>query len=257
MSLFQKLLRAGEGKKVKLLESIVPEVAKWEPEIERLGDDQLAAKTLEFRGRVQQGEDLDDLLPEAFAVVREAARRQLGQRHYDVQMMGGAALHFGWVAEMKTGEGKTLVATLPAYLNALTGRSVHLVTVNDYLAKRDAEWMGQIYNFLGMSVGVVIPGFQDSPAEKRAAYDCDIIHGTNNEFGFDYLRDNMCVTIEEQTQWGSRRVTRRAPFRDRRRGRLDPHRRGPHAAHHLGPGARRRRALLPVRSGRARLAARA
>ncbi len=204
MSLFQKLLRAGEGKKVKLLESIVPEVAKWEPEIERLTDDQLAAKTVEFRGRVDAGEDLDELLPEAFAVVREAAKRRLGQRHYDVQVMGGAALHFGWVAEMKTGEGKTLVATLPAYLNALTGRSVHLVTVNDYLAKRDAEWMGQIYNFLGLSVGVVIPGFMDSPAEKRAAYDCDVIHGTNNEFGFDYLRDNMCVSIEEQTQWGSR-----------------------------------------------------
>src|SRR3954470_10030127 len=147
MSLFQKLLRAGEGKKVKLLESIVPEVAKWEPEIERLSDDQLAAKTVEFRNRVEKGEDLDDLLPEAFAGGREAGKRKLGQRHYDVQVMGGSALHCGWVAEMKTGEGKTLVATLPAYLNALTGRSVHLVTVNDYLAKRDAEWMSQIYNF--------------------------------------------------------------------------------------------------------------
>ena len=157
MSMFQKLLRAGEGKKVKLLESIVPEVAKWEPEVSRLTDDQLAAKTVEFRGRVDKGEDLDELLPEAFAVVREAGTRRLGQRHYDVQVMGGAALHFGWVAEMKTGEGKTLVATLPAYLNALTGRSVHLVTVNDYLAKRDAEWMGQVYGLLGLSVGVVIP----------------------------------------------------------------------------------------------------
>ncbi len=202
--MFQKLLRVGEGKKLKLLESIVPEVARWEPDMERLTDAQLAAMTVTFKQRVDAGEDLDDLLPEAFAVVREASRRTLGQRHYDVQIMGGACLHFGWVAEMKTGEGKTLVATLPAYLNALTGRSVHLVTVNDYLAKRDAEWMGQVYGFLGLSVGVVIPGYREAAEEKRAAYDCDIIHGTNNELGFDYLRDNMCVAIEEQTQWGNR-----------------------------------------------------
>src|SRR6185437_7914538 len=174
-------------------------------------DDELRALTVAWREQLDRIDDpdarqehLDDILPEAFALVREGGKRTLGQRHFDVQIMGGAALHFGWVAEMKTGEGKTLVATLPAYLNALTGRGVHLVTVNDYLAKRDAEWMSQIYNFLGLSVGVVIPGYKDSPEEKRAAYDCDVIHGTNNEFGFDYLRDNMCVTIEEQTQWGTR-----------------------------------------------------
>ncbi|HEY1739685.1 MAG TPA: preprotein translocase subunit SecA [Acidimicrobiia bacterium] len=204
MSLFQKVLHAGEGKKLKIVQSVVPAVAAHEAEMQRRSDDELRALTGEFKSRLEQGEDLDDLLPEAFAVVREAATRRLGQRHYDVQVMGGAALHFGWVAEMKTGEGKTLVATLPAYLNALTSRSVHMITVNDYLAKRDAEWMGQVYNMLGLSVGVVIPGYQDSPAEKRASYDCDIIHGTNNEFGFDYLRDNMCVNIEEQTQWGNR-----------------------------------------------------
>ncbi len=204
MSIFQKLLRAGEGKKLKLLESVVPEVAAFESDIERLSDEQLAAKTVEFRQRVANGEDLDDLMAEAFAVVREAGKRVLGQRHYDVQIMGGACLHFGWVAEMKTGEGKTLVATLPAYLNALTGRSVHLVTVNDYLARRDAAWMGRLYQFLGMTVGVVVPGYMDSPEEKRAMYDCDIVHGTNNEFGFDYLRDNMCVALDEQAQWGAR-----------------------------------------------------
>ena len=204
MSLFQKILRAGEGRKLKLLETLVPEVAAFEPEIQRLTDSQLAARTPDLKARVANGEDLDDLLAEAFAIVREAARRTIGQRHYDVQVMGGACLHFGWVSEMKTGEGKTLVATLPAYLNALTGRAVHLVTVNDYLARRDAEWMGQIYRFLGMSVGVVVPGYLESPAEKRSQYDCDIIHGTNNEFGFDYLRDNMCTALDEQVQWGSR-----------------------------------------------------
>jgi len=204
MSLFQKILRAGEGRKLKLLESLVPEVAAHEAETERLSDEQLAARTAAFRQRYDNGEDLDDLLPEAFATVREAARRTIGQRHYDVQIMGGACLHFGWVSEMKTGEGKTLVATLAAYLNALTGRGVHVITVNDYLAKRDGEWMGQIYRFLGLSVGLVIPGFEESPAEKRRAYDCDIVNGTNNEFGFDYLRDNMCVSLEEQTQWGTR-----------------------------------------------------
>ena len=204
MSLFQKLLRAGEGKKLKLLESIVPEVAAFEPELQRLSDSLLAAKTGEFKQRVANGEDLDDLMAEAFAVVRESARRTIGQRHYDVQVMGGACLHFGWVAEMKTGEGKTLVATLPSYLNALTGRGVHVITVNDYLARRDAEWMGRVYGFLGMNVGVVVPGYLDGPAEKRSQYACDITHGTNNEFGFDYLRDNMCVSTDEQVQWGGR-----------------------------------------------------
>jgi preprotein translocase subunit SecA len=202
MGVFNKILHLGEGRKLKALEGIVPEVGAFEPEMKQLSDDQLAAKTVEFRSRLDQGEDLDDLLPEAFAVVREAAWRVLGQRHYDVQLMGGAALHFGWVAEMKTGEGKTLVSTLPAYLNGLSGKGVHLVTVNDYLAKRDAEWMGRVHRFLGLTVGLVIPDEFDEPEEKRAAYGCDITYGTNNEFGFDYLRDNMASAREYMVQRG-------------------------------------------------------
>ena len=219
MSVFQKILRAGEGRKLKLLQTIAPEVAAFEAEIERLSDDLLAAQTVKFREQIDRvrssakdldherdlvNDALDDLLPEAFATVREAARRVLGQRHYDVQVMGGAGLHFGWVSEMKTGEGKTLVSTLPAYLNALPGHGVHLVTVNDYLARRDSEWMGQVHRFLGLSVGLVVPGSKDRPDEKRRNYGCDITHGTNNEFGFDYLRDNMCATLADQVQWGGR-----------------------------------------------------
>ncbi len=208
MGLFNKLLHAGEGRKLKSLESIVPVVASFEPEMQRRSEAELRELTASFRARLDQvdGDDdradlLDDLLPEAFAAVRESAVRTLGQRHFDVQVMGGAALHFGWVAEMKTGEGKTLVATLPLYLNALAGTGVHLVTVNDYLAKRDAEWMGQIYRFLGLEVGMVLPQIDD-PVAKRAAYAADITYGTNNEFGFDYLRDNMAVSREEQVQRG-------------------------------------------------------
>src|SRR5688572_6849686 len=209
MGLFQKLLHAGEGKKLKLLESIVPEVNSYEPEMERRSDDELRALTAEYRQRLDNAGDdkdtrialLDDLLPEAFATVREAGRRTLGQRHFDVQVMGGAALHFGWVAEMKTGEGKTLVATLPLYLNGLAGYGAHLVTVNDYLVRRDAEWMGQIYNFLGMEVGTVIPQVHD-PEAKRQAYAADITYGTNNEFGFDYLRDNMKYSRDQMVQRG-------------------------------------------------------
>ena len=201
MSLFQRILHAGEGKKLKIVESVVPAVAAFEPEMERRSDDELRALTADFRTRIERGEDLDDLLPEAFATTREAARRVLGQRHFDVQVMGGAALHFGWVAEMKTGEGKTLVSTLPAYLNALTGRGVHLITVNDYLARRDAQWMGRVHRFLGLEVGVVFPN-DDPPDVKRAQYAADITYGTNNEFGFDYLRDNMCESREQQTQRG-------------------------------------------------------
>ncbi len=199
MSMFTKLLRAGEGKKVRRLAEIVPIIEGREPEVEALDDISLAHKTVEFRERLDQGEDLDDLLVEAFAVVREAARRTIGQRHFPVQLMGGMALHFGWIAEMKTGEGKTLVSTLPVYLNALTGRGVHVVTVNDYLAARDAEWMGQIYRFLGLDVGLVLPTMEDS-AERRAAYECDVTYGTNTEFGFDYLRDNMCRTRDAMVQ---------------------------------------------------------
>ena len=201
MSLFKKLLNAGEGRKLKLLETIVPEVGAFEPEMELRSDDQLRALTGDYKGRIERGEDLDDLLAEAFATVREAGKRVLGQRHFDVQVMGGAGLHFGWIAEMKTGEGKTLVSTLPAYLNALAGQGVHLVTTNDYLAKRDAEWMGRVHRFLGLEVGAVLPDIDD-PEEKRKAYAADITYGTNNEFGFDYLRDNMAGSLEEQSQRG-------------------------------------------------------
>ncbi len=201
MGLFKKILNVGEGRKLKLLETIVPEINALEPEMEARSDAELAALTDEFRARYAETEDLDELLPEAFAAVREAARRVLGQRHFDVQIMGGAALHFGWVAEMKTGEGKTLVSTLPAYLNALAGKGVHLVTTNDYLAKRDALWMGQVHQFLGLTVGVVLPEIDD-PELKRQAYHSDITYGTNNEFGFDYLRDNMAGSVEEQATRG-------------------------------------------------------
>src|SRR5438067_9620899 len=161
MSIFTRVLRAGEGKKQRALQSLVPDISALEPEMHALSDDALRHKTVEFRERLERGEDLDDLLIEAFAVVREGARREIGQRHYDVQLMGGAALHFGWIAEMKTGEGKTLVSTLPVYLNALAGEGVHLVTVNDYLASFHAEWMGQIHRWLGLTLGLIIPGDYD------------------------------------------------------------------------------------------------
>ena len=201
MSVFHRILHAGEGRRLKGLQTVVPLVAAFEPEMERRSDEELKALTAAFKTRVENGEDLDAMLPESFALVREAARRVLGQRHFDVQVMGGAALHYGWVAEMKTGEGKTLVATLPSYLNALSGRGVHLVTVNDYLARRDAEWMGRVHRFLGLEVGVVVPG-NDTPADKRREYAADITYGTNNEYGFDYLRDNMTARLEDQVQRG-------------------------------------------------------
>jgi preprotein translocase subunit SecA len=191
-------MRAGEGKILRDLAKIVDKVNSFEATTVPLTDEALQAKTAEFKQRLADGETLDDLLPEAFAVVREAAKRTLGQRHYDVQLMGGAALHLGNIAEMRTGEGKTLVATLPSYLNALAGKGVHVVTVNDYLAERDSEWMGRIHRFLGLTVGVILNNM--SPAERRAAYACDITYGTNNEFGFDYLRDNMAWSIEDCVQ---------------------------------------------------------
>ncbi len=201
MGIFDRILRSGEGRKLKALEALVPDIAAYEPELEASSDDALRARTGDFRQRLDNGADLDDVLIEAFAVVREAGKRVLGQRHYDVQMVGGAALHFGSVAEMKTGEGKTLVSTLPAYLNGLGGGGVHLVTVNDYLARRDAEWMGRLHRWLGLSVGLVIP--QDGDAGyKRTQYACDITYGTNNEFGFDYLRDNMAMSRATQVQRG-------------------------------------------------------
>ncbi len=201
MSIFSRILRAGEGKKVKALKELVPDINALEPAYEKLSDADLQAKTVEFRERLANGADVNDLLLEAFAVVREGARRTLGQRHYDVQLMGGAALHFGWVAEMRTGEGKTLVSTLPAYLNGLTGKGVHLVTVNDYLARRDAEWMGQVHRWLGLSVGLVIAEMNE-PALKRSMYNCDISYSTNSELGFDYLRDNMAMSPEDRVQRG-------------------------------------------------------
>ena len=196
--LLDKILRAGEGRAVKELFKIAAKVNLFESKIAALSDEQLRAQTDLFKTRLSNGESLDDLLPEAFATVREAAKRTLGQRHYDVQLMGGAALHRGNIAEMRTGEGKTLVSTLPAYLNALTGKGVHIVTVNDYLAERDSEWMGRIHRFLGLKVGVILASM--SPAERRDAYHCDITYGTNNEFGFDYLRDNMAWSIQDCVQ---------------------------------------------------------
>ena len=193
-----RIMRAGEGKILRELSKVVDQVNAFEPSIAPLSDDALRAKTTEFKSRFANGETLDDLLPEAFAVIREAAKRTLGQRHYDVQIMGGAALHRGNIAEMRTGEGKTLVATLPSYLNALAGRGVHVVTVNDYLAERDSEWMGRIHRFLGLTVGVIVNSM--TPAERRAAYNADITYGTNNEFGFDYLRDNMAWSLEDCVQ---------------------------------------------------------
>ncbi|HVV97522.1 MAG TPA: preprotein translocase subunit SecA, partial [Rhodanobacteraceae bacterium] len=182
------------------LGKVVNKINALEPELQALSDDALRAKTAEFRDRLASGATLDSLLPEAFATVREASRRVLGLRHYDVQMIGGMVLHMGKIAEMRTGEGKTLVATLPVYLNALEGKGVHVVTVNDYLAKRDAAWMGRVYNFLGMTVGVVFPGMDHG--DKRGAYATDITYGTNNEFGFDYLRDNMALSKEQRYQRG-------------------------------------------------------
>src|SRR5579862_72413 len=201
MSVFTRMLRAGEGKKVRRLAEIVPMVNELESEMESLSDEELQHRTVVFRERLDQGETLDDLLIEAFAVVREASWRVLGQRHFDVQLMGGMALHFGWIAEMKTGEGKTLVSTLPVYLNALGGKGVHVVTVNDYLATRDAEWMGRVYRFLGLTVGRVGPDVTDNEA-KRAAYLADVTYGTNTEFGFDYLRDNMQISRDDMAQRG-------------------------------------------------------
>ena len=210
-----KLIGGSSERSVKKLQPYVDEVNGLEPEFEALTDEGLRVTTEEFRARLNEGEELDDILPEAFAAVREAAKRTLGQRHFDVQIIGGYVLHEGKIAEMRTGEGKTLVATLPAYLNGLTGKGVHVVTVNDYLARRDAQWMGQIYDFLGLSVGVLQHDsafLYDSSGkgkkgmerlrevERREAYKADITYGTNNEFGFDYLRDNMVIDRSQRVQ---------------------------------------------------------
>ena len=200
MGILDRILRAGEGKKLKALEGIVPEINALEDDYRKLTDDALKAKTGEFRQRLENGEDLDDMLVEAFAVTREAADRTLGQRHFDVQMMGGAALHFGWVAEMKTGEGKTLTSTAPVFLNAIAQKGVHLVTVNDYLAQYQSELMGRIYRFMNMDVGLILPGRGATAAEKRKSYAADVTYGTNNELGFDYLRDNMAPSKDAKVQ---------------------------------------------------------
>src|SRR6187401_1619588 len=199
-TILSKIVGTQNERDLKKLRPIVGQVGAFESSIEVLSDDQLRGKTAEFRTRIANGETLDDLLPEAFAVVREAGRRVLNMRHFDVQLIGGMVLHRGKIAEMKTGEGKTLVATLPAYLNALAGQGVHVVTVNDYLARRDSEWMGRIYRFLGMTVGVIQHDLNDQ--ERQVAYAADITYGTNNEFGFDYLRDNMKFDLAHYVQRG-------------------------------------------------------
>ena len=197
-SVLKKIFGSQNDRNLKRIAPLVDQTTQWEPTIRKLGDAELAAKTVEFRQRLENGEPLDDLLPEAFAVAREASGRTLGMRPFDVQVIGGIVLHQGKIAEMKTGEGKTLVATMPIYLNALTGRGVHLVTVNDYLARRDSEWMGKIYRFLGLEVGCIVHGMDDR--ERKQAYDADVTYGTNNEFGFDYLRDNMKFRLSDMVQ---------------------------------------------------------
>src|SRR5271170_956299 len=199
-SVLKKVFGSSNDRRLKSYQPGVAAINALEPEFEGLSDEELAAKTVEFRAALAAGSTVDALLPRAFAAVREAAKRTLKQRHFDVQLMGGMVLHEGRIAEMKTGEGKTLVATLPVYLNALTGSGVHVVTVNDYLAKRDSEWMGQIYQFLGLTVGVIVHGLDD--AERKKQYDCDVTYGTNNELGFDYLRDNMKYRLEDMVQRG-------------------------------------------------------
>jgi preprotein translocase subunit SecA len=197
-TLIRKVFGSRNERTVKRLEKSVQLINNFSAPIQALSDEALASKTEEFKKRIEKGETLEALLPEAFAVVREVSSRVLGLRHFDVQLIGGMVLHEGNIAEMRTGEGKTLVATLPAYLNALTGRGVHVVTVNDYLAKRDSQWMRPVFEFLGLTVGVIYP---DMPQpEKHAAYSADIVYGTNNEFGFDYLRDNMAFSLEDKVQ---------------------------------------------------------
>ncbi len=194
----EKIIGSYSNRELKRLMPIVDQIEALEEDIKKLSDEELKGKTPELKERLANGETLNDILPEAFAVVREASWRVLGMRHFRVQLIGGMVLHQGRISEMKTGEGKTLVATLPVYLNALEGKGVHIVTVNDYLAKRDSEWMGKIYNFLGLSVGLIIHDMESE--EKKKAYNCDITYGTNNELGFDYLRDNMVIYKEDMVQ---------------------------------------------------------
>ena len=199
-ALARKLFGSSNDRRIKAYQSRIDAINALEPQIAALSDEALKARTAEFRQQLAAGKTLDDLLVPAFATVREAAKRTLGQRHFDVQLIGGMVLHEGDIAEMKTGEGKTLVATLAVYLNALASKGVHVVTVNDYLARRDSAWMGQIYGFLGLTTGVIVHGLDDS--ERKQAYGCDITYGTNNEYGFDYLRDNMKYRLEDMVQRG-------------------------------------------------------
>ena len=199
-SIVKKFIGSKNERELKKLWPIVAKINAMESSLALLSDDQLRDKTAEFKERHARGEALDALLPEAFAVCREAGKRALGMRHFDVQLIGGMVLHSGKIAEMKTGEGKTLVATLAAYLNAISGKGVHVVTVNDYLAKRDSEWMGRLYGFLGLTVGVIVHGVEDD--QRRENYAADITYGTNNEFGFDYLRDNMKFSLDDYVQRG-------------------------------------------------------
>src|ERR1700724_1405439 len=196
----RKFFGSANERRIRAYRPRVDAINALEKELERLTDDELRARTDAFRKELADGKELDDILVPAFATVREASKRTLGQRHFDVQLIGGMVLHEGRIAEMKTGEGKTLVATLPVYLNALAGNGVHVVTVNDYLARRDAEWMGQIYSFLGLSVGVIVHGLSDD--ERREQYARDVTYGTNNELGFDYLRDNLKYRLEDMVQLG-------------------------------------------------------
>ena len=225
-TVMKRVFGSSNDRRLKGYRPQVAAINALEPEFAALTDDQLRAKTEELRAEFKAGKTLDDLIAPAFAAVREAAKRTLKQRHFDVQLIGGLVLHEGAIAEMRTGEGKTLVATTAVYLNALAGEGVHVVTVNDYLARRDSEWMGEIYTFLGMTVGVIVHGLDDD--QRREAYAADVTYGTNNEFGFDYLRDNMKYDMSQMVQRGPR-------VRDRRRGRFDPGRRGAHPAHHFGP----------------------
>src|SRR4051812_14661302 len=199
-NLAKKIFGSANDRRVKAYRPRVAEINALEPEFEKLSDDELRERTVAFKAELAAGDELDDILVPAFATVREAAKRTLGQRHFDVQLVGGMVLHEGSISEMKTGEGKTLVATLPVYLNALSGKGVHVVTVNDYLARRDSEWMGQVYRFLGVTVGVIVHGLDD--AERAQSYACDITYGTNNEYGFDYLRDNMKYEFAHMVQRG-------------------------------------------------------
>ena len=225
-TVLKKVFGSSNDRRLKSYRPKVAAINALEPEFAALSDEQLRGKTAEFRAELAAGKTIDDLMAPAFAAVREAAKRTLKQRHFDVQLIGGLVLHEGAIAEMRTGEGKTLVATSAVYLNALAGEGVHVVTVNDYLARRDSEWMGQIYNFLGMTVGVIVHGLDDD--ERRQAYASDVTYGTNNEFGFDYLRDNMKYDMAQMVQRGH-------AFAIVDEVELDSGRRGAHASDHLGP----------------------